>query len=387
MVMKVIGVIVGVCVCVLLAVYLLILRYPRLKKNPKIGKWYRLENGRMKSSRGREYHALFRKGKENKVMVYFAGGGVSVNEQTARNDTYNTKLVRPDLLANITMNMGGLATATDKNPFKDWSMILFPYATGDFHCGTGEFKYTNKKGKQKILYHNGYVNFTEAMKLVMEYAGISEADTVLVTGYSAGGWGASLLADDVFSNYFPNAASKTVFVDSSLALNKEWKRAAADVWKAPKHICDRLVSDNITLDTLTALHRKHGERVSILFGSSTRDGCLAQVQRYFKDGIIDEETGKMPVDEVDGDIYQQTLKETISKFKKQAGAYLFIWDGFPWYDDPRNLTSHTIISVSQSFEKLNESNCSIAEWVMDAINRHPMDYGLKLLEKQYARTE
>ena len=69
---------------------------------------------------------------------------------------------------------------------KQIPMILFPYATGDFHSGTGEFHYTDKDGKEKILSHNGYVNYTAAMKQIMEKAGIQDADTVLVTGYSAG---------------------------------------------------------------------------------------------------------------------------------------------------------------------------------------------------------
>lgn len=41
---------------------------------------------------------------------------------------------------------------------------MFHYATGDFHAGTGEFHYTDTDGKEKILYHNGYVNYTETMK-------------------------------------------------------------------------------------------------------------------------------------------------------------------------------------------------------------------------------
>lgn len=52
-----------------------------------------------------------------------------------------------------------------------------------------ENHYTDTGGKEKILYHNGYVNYTETMKKVMEQAGINDADTVLVTGYSAGGFG------------------------------------------------------------------------------------------------------------------------------------------------------------------------------------------------------
>lgn len=337
----------------------------------------------MKSSDGSGYHALFKKGSENKVMIYFAGGGVSVNEQTARNDTYNTKMLAPDILVNTTMNLGGLASVAEGNPFKDWTMILFPYATGDFHCGAGEFNYVDKDGKEKVLYHNGYINFTSAMDKVMERAGIDNSDAVVVTGYSAGGWAASLLADDVFSNYFPDAQSKTVLVDSSLALYDEWKSTAQNVWQAPKHITDRFVSDNNMLDSLTALHNKWGEDVIILFDSSTRDGDLAKVQRYFTDGVIDEQTGEMPVDEKDADVYQQILKETIPKFKEQAGAYLFIWDGFPWYDDPRNLTMHTIIATPYVFAELNDTESSIAEWLVDAVNGDPKDYGLDLVNKEY----
>lgn len=113
------------------------------------------------------------------------------------------------LLANITMNMGGLASDVKDSPFGDWSMILFPYATGDFHAGTGEFHYTDKDGREKILYHNGYINYTAAMRQIIELAGIENVDTVLVTGYSAGGWGAALLADDIYTNYFHNAAKRT----------------------------------------------------------------------------------------------------------------------------------------------------------------------------------
>ena len=94
-----------------------------------------------------------------------------------------------------------------------------------------ENHYTDTDGKEKILYHNGYVNYTETMKKVMEQAGINDADTVLVTGYSAGGFGAALLADNVFTNYFPDAKSKNVLVDASLFLNNDWHSIATPaVW-------------------------------------------------------------------------------------------------------------------------------------------------------------
>ena len=373
--LKIIGIILLILAVIALLVYFFVLRYPKLKENPTEGKWYRVTSSEMKDSEGNDYHAFFKKGTENKVLIYFAGGGVSINEETAKDDTYNTKMVQPDILANITMNMGGLASDSKDSPFGDWSMILFPYATGDFHAGTGEFHYTDTDGKEKILYHNGYINYTETMKQVIEKAGISNPESVVVTGYSAGGFGAALLANDVFTNYYPNAESKTVLVDASLLLYEDWHTVATDVWQTPKEISDKLTGNNLTLDCLTALHEKYGDGIHLLFDSSTRDGDLAKVQNYLDTGVMD-------VTEKEADIYQQILKETIPQFK-EAGVSLFIWDGLPWYDDPRNLTMHTIIATPTVWLPFEEQQQSIAGWLSDAIDGDLKDFGLDLVDKQY----
>ena len=378
-VLKMIGKILGIILLVILVigiiVYAFVLQYPKLKDDPKVGKWYRVTTSEMKTSEGDKYRALFKKGSENKVLIYFAGGGVSFNEDTAREDTYNTKEVAIDMLANLTMNMGGIASDVEGSPFEDWSIILFPYATGDFHAGTGEFHYTDTDGKEKILYHNGYVNYTETMKKVMEQAGINDADTVLVTGYSAGGFGAALLAKDVFTNYFPDAKSKNVLVDASLLLNNNWHSIVTDVWQTPKEISDKLVSNNLTLDCFASLHKKYGDDIHLLFDCSTRDGDLAKVQNYFDDGIMD-------VDEKQADEFQQILKEAIPEFK-EAGVSLFIWDGVPWYDDPRNMTAHTIIATPTVWIPFEEQKKSVAEWLTYAIEGKMSDYGVELIDKKY----
>ncbi|WP_304683054.1 pectin acetylesterase-family hydrolase [uncultured Clostridium sp.] len=378
-VFKVLGIIILVLFIIALCVYFFILQYPEIRNNPKIGKWYRVSDKAMKDSEGNSYHALFKKGSDNKVLVYFAGGGVSVNEETARDDTYNTKLVKPDYLTNVTMNMGGIASGVKGSPFENWTIIMFPYATGDFHAGTGEFKYKDKDGKEKILYHNGYNNYTLAMKEIMERTEIDNPDKVLVTGYSAGGFVSSLLADDVFTNYFPSAKSKNVLVDASLLLNDDWHTIATDVWKTPKSISDKLTTNNLTLDCIKSLHEKYGDDINLLFDSSTRDGDLAKVQNYF-------DTGKMEVDEEQGDVYQQILKDTIPKFK-EANVSLFIWDGIAWYDDPRNLTAHTIIATPVIWLPFEEQGKSVAEWIDDVINGNAKDYGIDLINKEYEKTE
>ena len=372
---KVLGVILLVILIIVACVYFMFLRYPELKKDPVINKWYRVSDSVMKDSEGNSYHALFKKGSENKVMIYFAGGGVSVNEETARDDTYNTKMLWPDLLANTTMNMGGLASSIKGSYFENWTLILFPYATGDFHSGTGEFHYTDTDGKEKILYHNGYVNYTAAMKEIMEKAGIKDADTVLVTGYSAGGWGVALLADDIYTNYFPDAQNKNVLIDSSMALFDSWYDTAVDVWQTPESITQYIKTDNLTMDMLNALHEKYGDDIHLLFDSSTRDGDLAKVQNYFQNGI-------MEVDEDVADVYQQTLKDAIPQFKEN-GVSLFIWDGVSWYDDPRNMTAHTIIATPAVWVPFETQGQSIAGWLEEVITGNLRDYGIDLVNKSY----
>ena len=374
-ILKVLGIVCLVLLIISVCVVKFVLSYPEIKSDPTIGKWYRVSSGEMKDSEGGKYHALFKKGSENNVMVYFAGGGVSVNEETAKDDTYNTKEVWPDILANTTMNMGGLASDVDGSPFGNWTLILFPYATGDFHSGTGEFKYVDTDGKEKILYHNGYTNYTAAMRIIMEKTGIDNPDKVVVTGYSAGGFATALLADDVFTNYFPNAKSKNVLVDASLLLYDDWHKVATDVWGTPKEISDKLVSNNLTLDCLRSLREKYGDEIHLLFDCSTRDGDLAKVQNYLDNGIMD-------VDEAQGDIFQQILKDTIPQFQ-EIGVRMFVFDGVAWYDDPRNLTAHTIVATPVVWLPFEEQGQSVAGWLTDAINGELKDYGIDLVNKEY----
>ena len=377
-ILKILGILCVSAVIIAGCVIKFVVNYPEIKENPTVGKWYRVSDNAMKDSEGHSYHALFKKGSDNKVMIYFAGGGVSVDEVSAREDTYNTKEVWPDYLANVTMNMGGIASDVEGSPFKDWTLILFPYATGDFHSGTGEFHYVDTDGKEKILYHNGYNNYTLAMQEIMEKAGIEDADTVLVTGYSAGGFATALLSDDIYTNYFPNAQNKNVLVDASLIEYDDWKDVAENVWATPTEISDKLITDNLTLDCLRSLHEKYGENIHLMFDCSTRDGDLAKVQHSLQNGL----SMQNDVDETQGDEFQETLKRNIPLFQ-EAGVSLFIFDGVAWYDDPRNLTAHTIISTPVVWLPFEEQGQSVAGWLTDAINGDMKDCGLDLVNKKY----
>ena len=164
-------------------------------------------------------------------------------------------------------------------------------------------------------------------------------------------------------------------MDASLLLYNDWHTVATDVWQTPKEISDKLTGNNLTLDCLTTLREKYGDGIHLLFDSSTRDGDLAKMQNYLDTGVMD-------VTEKEVDIYQRTLKNTIPQFQ-EAGVCLFIWDGMPWYDDPRNLTAHTIIATPAVWLPFEEQGQSIAGWLADAVNGDLKGCGIDLVDKEY----
>ena len=343
-----------------------LMKHPELEGEPEVGKWYRITPESAKSSNGTEWHGMLRKGSENKLVVYFFGGGVSITEETSRG---GKEFYAEDMTGQDFVSTWGIGSNDAENPFKDWSFLVIPYASGDFHSGTGEYRYT-ENGKEKVVYHQGYTNYAAFIEEAKQYIG--SPDTLLVTGFSAGGFATSLLADDVIDR-FPSATNVTVCVDSSLLLYDGWHETAKNLWQSPSEITERLTSNNIVLDSLTALHNKRGDRVKILFDCSVRDDTLMQYQAYIREG-------KMSKTKENGDLFQKDLKAMVDGLQSNIkGVGIYIWE-YAIDKDTKN-TQHTILS-SQVFEKLNGEK-SVADWMIDAINGNVQTYGLELLDKQY----
>ena len=339
------------------------IRHPELQGEPETGKWYRITPENAKSSDGSEWHGLLRKGTENKVVVYFFGGGVSINGYTSERgkEFFATTAQVQDFVAS-----GGIGSDSEENPFKDWTFLVLPYASGDFHSGTGEYHYMDGS-KEKTVYHNGYNNYSAFMEAVSPYIG--EPDALLVTGFSAGGFATALLADDVMER-FPSCNNTTVCVDSSLLLYDGWHETAVDLWKSPEEIAKRLTTDNLVLDSLCALHEKRQDRVKILFDCSYRDDTLQQYQAFIR-------TGTMTKDRENGDLFQEDLTQMVHGLQENIPDIgIYIWSFGE--DTETHNTQHTIIS-SNIFDKL-EDNTSVAEWIFGAVNGDVQSHGLHLLE-------
>lgn len=368
---KILGIILAVILVLVVAIVIFLKMtflksFPELTGEPEIGKWYRITPKNTKSSDGSEWHGIFRKGSKNKVVVYFFGGGVSITGETSKGgkNFFATTMLGQDFVA-----QGGIGSTVEENPFKDWTFLVIPYASGDFHSGMGEYRYI-ENGKDKTVYHNGYNNYSAYIDEVKKY--IKEPDTLLVTGFSAGGFATSLLADDVIDR-FPTAENITVCVDSSLILYDGWHDTAVNLWKSPSEISDRLMTDNLVLDSLTALHEKRRNSVKILFDCSYRDDTLQQYQSYINNGKMDK-TKEL------GDQFQEALKDMVEELQTNipdVGIYIWSFNE----DDKTKNTQHTIIS-SNVFDKLG-NNKSVCEWIYDAVSGNVQSYGFELLDKEY----
>lgn len=349
---------------------------PEMPASPEVGRWYRVTPKGAVCSDGSQWYGFYKKGKVNKVLVYLYGGGGSVNNYS---DAH-----AKDFFTVSSQGADGIETFLDMtsdaptNPFKDWTKIVVPYATGDFHAGAGDNNWSYE-GKTGTVNHHGWSNLTKFMPLVMKQVG--KTDTVMISGFSAGGFGTALVSNDLLTDYFPGVKNSTVFVDAALLVSEQWKKTVTDIWKAPKRIADRFKTADFVYDNLEALSKDH-PNTKILYTCSTRDGALTEYQNYLDNGILgssDEE----------GKVFEKNLKNFAEKFIKLPNAHIFIWDGHPYTSDSdpgfkkgqkTTLTQHTLM-FGMNLLKFGKDQKSVGEWAMDAVNGKPIENrGLELFE-------
>ena len=339
------------------------LTYPELPETPQIGQWYTVYPEGAICADGSPWHGLIRLGSENKLMVFFYGGGVSLNGETSRNTPewfYFPTVALQDLVV-----QGGIFQAIDENSFKDWTILAVEYASGDFHCGTGEYHYTDENGDEQTVYHHGYTNYSLFMDRVKPYIG--EPDTLVVTGSSAGGFATALLTDDVMRRV-PSATNVIACVDSALLLYDDWQETARELWQAPEEICSKLTGDNIVLDSLVDLQSKHSD-VKILFTCSVRDHDLQRYQAYIRDGSMESNPENSA-------LFQQDLNAFVIQMQKDlSNPGFYIWE---YGQQPDGSTQH-MIWPSNPFDRLSD-DVTAAEWLDRAVQGEILSCGLDLLQ-------
>jgi len=185
---------------------------------------------------------------------------------------------------------GSILDRSRPQPFADYNLVFVPYCTGDVHSGDAVQTYSGL-GQKKTVHHKGRPNLVAFLKRVA--ATLPEPEKVVLSGSSAGGFGAASSYDLVHS-YFPENRvyliddSGPVFIENGIPKSQRDKWYASWNLKATFGPLCATCQDDLSamIDILSAKYPN--ERLSLL--SYTEDQVIrgffgAQAPQVFKKNL------------------------------------------------------------------------------------------------------
>ena len=156
--------------------------------------WQRVEpGGATRCARGGEYAFWLRRADPKRLLIFFQGGGGCFSQETCRpgSQWFDDRV---DAFDDPRFSGGVFDFRHPENPFRDYSVVYIPSCTGDVHTGSRVVRYGRVRVHQK-----GFVNARAA--LARTYSEFPDAETVLVSGCSAGSVGSAFHADAIIRRY------------------------------------------------------------------------------------------------------------------------------------------------------------------------------------------
>ena len=352
-------------------------------RNMKHHEWKKIYIPGAQCALGGDYCIHIKKGDPRRLIFHLCGGGASWCAESAKwpmvrevSETYQHVGLytiyadrHPELTSITTSERNGLHSVTAENPFADWSEVMVPYATADFHTGTADFPFTGADGKEYVLHHRGYDNLRIIMKLTKEM--FPSVDQLLISGESAGAFGVSANAGQIMDLY-PDCDDVTILSDSSFVPYGGWEVAARNVWKSPAHVTEPMKTDNTCLDWFKGLYAKYGDKPRYLFVCGNLDQTLIEYWHYAEDG-------RYLMDEAYAMAFLEKLAEMCRDFSAlspRCGIYIHNFQKVGQTVGVR----HCIFG-NACFTRDRVDSISPAQWLKDAVDGNVYHVGLGLLEE------
>ena len=348
----------------------------------ELRQWYRVPVEGGKTADGSEYHIYVRKGTTNHLCVFLSGGGIAWNPYTAArpvtggrvlawHPNYYWSNLRP-FTQFFNIGVGITDNSARRNPFRDWNFVVITYATGDMHLGRNIYRYKDEEGQEQCLYFHGYENFMMSMRIARTL--FTEADKLLIAGESAGAFAVPALAEQIHQEFYPSCRDVTLFSDSALLLNKEWKKTAREVWNVREETVRDIKGRNLTLDWYRALYRRRGDQYRYLYACSVRDYLLSAFYNDVHNKTYD-------TDERMQRLFTRQLRDMVRALQKVTpsfGIFLYDWRRPVLY---RGGTIHTMVRQPE-FYLHRRGVPSMAKWLAAAVEGETQSVGLELLERK-----
>jgi Pectinacetylesterase len=290
-----------------------------------------------------------------KLMFFFEGGGACFDSLTC-----GANPAAVDDKDRAGPSGGVLDLTRAENPFKDWNIVYVPYCTGDVFAGTKADGNVEGVGPQKFV---GYLNTKAFLQRVAPT--FTDLTDLLVTGVSAGGFGASSSVV-LIQRAFPGVRGK--LIDDSgppmpasvlpSCLQKKWR----ETWGLEGSMladCGADCSDqnDYTFAYGISLAKRFQGRFSGLI-ETTEDGIISG---FFGAGTNPlgggECTGIALLTPVGGATFHAGLLE----FRKAVSAYSTFGTYFP----PGS--QHTWL-MGDSFYTGTLEGTSLRQWVADIVD-------------------
>lgn len=194
-----------------------------------------LPGGDTACSKGSPFTYFVRPGATDKVVIEFSGGGACWSDATcplADSAAIFTSTVETPSYVTDEATAKGISDHTrDDNPVKDWTHVYIGYCTGDIHAGNNVKEYTDSAATppaKLTINHKGAVNTRSVLSWV--FANVPNPQKVLMTGCSAGGYGATFWAPHVKRHYsqariyhFSDSAAGIVSPSFFSEITESWK--------------------------------------------------------------------------------------------------------------------------------------------------------------------
>ncbi len=162
-------------------------------------------------ARGTSYSFFVHPANPNKLLIYFQGGGACWNADTCKVGGPFEDKINEGALASY---LGIFNFDNPLNPIADYSVVFVPYCTGDIFTGSSTQSFTADDGSSFTIHFAG---FTDAQAVLnWTYTNYPDPTNLIVTGSSAGSYGAIFNAPYVLSHY--SKAQAAVFGDAGVGV-------------------------------------------------------------------------------------------------------------------------------------------------------------------------
>ncbi len=184
-------------------------------------------------SHGTPYAYWVKRGTNNKLLMYYQGGGACWSYATCGlvifDDDVNPAEDDPSLVTT------GLADFDNPaNPFRDWNVVFVSYCTGDIHFGDAFVNYQLTSAPDVPIHHRGWINAQVVEKWAREH--FVAPDELFITGSSAGAYGAIFNSSYLMSRTWPAARSFVLADAGNGVITDEFLHGPLSNWNFDPHI-------------------------------------------------------------------------------------------------------------------------------------------------------